>query len=176
MERLVLAEFPDIARVRVLTEGDPATRPAGAEIAVVVIPVPGSGDPLRPAATPQLRAGIADRLARHSSPFARISVTDPVYLPLDVTARLILDASDVELVDTALTALLSPWADPGLDLPDHADADHLRAAIARFLLRQPQVRAIDRLRVTPGCSGSGWRVPVAGEIVVTGIAAGATAS
>ncbi|AQR73698.1 hypothetical protein [Sphingomonas sp. LM7] len=176
VERLVLAEFPDIARVRVLTEGDPAREAASAEIRVVVIPVPGVGDPLRPSAAPRLRAGITDRLVQLASPFANIAVIDPVYAPVDVAARLILDSGDTEGVEAALVALLSPWATPGLDLPDHADADRVRAAIARFLLQQPQVRAIDRLNVTLHADGSGWQVPVAGEIAVTGIAALATAS
>jgi len=175
IERLVLAEFPDIARVRVLPAGDPACDSSTATIRMIVIPVAGTGDPLRPCAPAQLRADIADRLATLASPFARIDVVDPVYVPVDVSARLILDRSDVAPIEAALAGFLSPWAAPGLDLDDAADADDARSAIARFLRAQPAVRAIDQLDVAlPGAAG--WRVPIAGTIAVSGVAALATAS
>jgi hypothetical protein len=175
IERLVLSDFPGIARVRVLTEGDPARDSATAEMTVVVIPGPTPGaSPTKAAA--QLRTAIADFIIRHASPFARIAVVDPVYVRIDVTARLVLDDPDIECLETALVAFLSPWAEPELDLDDEVDADRVRAAIARFLVGLPQVRSIDRLEVRLTGPDEGWRVPVPGAITLTGVSALATAS
>ena len=174
IERLVLSNFPAVALARVLTEGDPARETAAADISVVVVPAPRG--PLRPTTAPQLRAAIADRLAALASPFARIAVVDPVYVTIDVTARLVLQSPELEPLEAGLTAFLSPWADPGMDLDDDADMDLVRAAIARFMLAHPGVRSINRLDVTLTGPDAGWRVPIAGEIALTGVAALATAS
>ncbi|TGX54124.1 hypothetical protein E5A73_08360 [Sphingomonas gei] len=176
VERLVLSEFPDIAQVRVLGEGDPARETMASEITVIVIPALGAGAWPRPTAAPQLRAAIADRIAGLASPFARIAVVDPVYVGVDVTACLVLDRFDLEPIQTALIALLTPGAEPSMDLDDAADADHVRAAIARFLRAQPEVRSIQRVDVTLAGPDTGWRVPIAGEIALTSVAASATAS
>jgi hypothetical protein len=176
MERLVLSEFAGIAKIRVLT-ADPGRRGPAGETVIVVIPAPGGPDamdPSRPRASPQRRAAIAARLKEVTSPFAGIRVVDPVYVPLDVTAHLTIRGHDAEAATAALAELLSPWAEPGLDLDDLAGGDRLRAAIAAFLLSLPDVVEIDRLRVSLRSvnSPAPWRVPVAGQLEIVGISAG----
>ena len=172
IERLVLSEFPGVELVRVFPEGDPARQVTAANVTVVVMPVAGGVTKI----PPQLREAVADRVAQISSPFARIAVVDPVRVPIHVTARLILADVDFGAIEAKLAAFLSPGADPGLDLADDAGIDRLRARIAEFLLRLPQVRAIDRLTVVQGDTPSGWRVPAPGTIEIVGIAATASAS
>lgn len=181
LERLVLAEFPGIAKVRAFAAGDPAAESPSGNVTLVVVPGPGGADPPdpdRPRAPPQLRGGIARRLEAMMSPFARVQVVDPAYLPIGVEAHIqVDDESTAGRVKAALAALLSPWAEPGLDLDDQADQETIRAAIAAFLLAQPGVAAIDRLSVTlGGATPPGvWRLPVAGRIELVGIAAERTA-
>jgi hypothetical protein len=171
IEHLVLSEFPGVAQVRVFPEGDPARKAAAANVTVVVAAAGGATKVPRP-----LREAIADRLAQISSPFARISVVDPVAVPIHVSARLILSDADPGPVEAALADFLSPGAGPGLDLADDAGIDRIRAGIAGFLLRQPQVHALDRLTVALGDATPGWHVAVPGAIEVTGVAATASAS
>jgi hypothetical protein len=169
IEHLVLSEFPDVAQVRAFPEGDPARQATAANVTVVVTAAGGATKVPR-----QLREAIADRLAQVSSPFARISVADPVAVPIHVSARLILTDADPGPVEAALADFLSPGA--GLDLADDADIDRIRAGIAEFLLRLPQVRALDRLTVALGDAPPGWHMAVPGAIEITGVAAMASAS
>ncbi|KRC78975.1 hypothetical protein ASE13_16160 [Sphingomonas sp. Root241] len=171
IERLVLSEFPDVAQVRVFPEGDPARQATAANVTVVVTAAGGATKVSR-----QLREAIADRLAQISSPFARTSVVDPVAIPIHVSARLILADADPGPVEAALASFLSPGAEPGLDLADGAGIDRVRAGIAEFLLRLPQVCALDRVTVALGDAPPGWHMAVPGAIEVTGVAAMASAS
>ncbi len=171
IERLVLSEFPDVAQARAFPEGDPARQATAANVTVVVTAAGGVTKVPR-----QLREAIADRLAQISSPFARISVVDPIAVPIHVSARLILTDADPGPVEAALADFLSPEAGPSLDLADDAGIDRVRAGIAEFLLRQPQVRALDRLTVALGDATPGWHMAVPGAIEVIGVAATASAS
>lgn len=171
IEHLVLSEFPDVAQVRAFPEGDPARQATAANVTVVVTAAGGA-----PKVSRQLREAIADRLAQISSPFARISVVDPIAVPIHVSARLILTDADPGPVEAALAGFLSPGVEPGLDLADDAGIDRVRAGIAEFLLRLPQVRALDRLTVALGDAPPGWHMAVPGAIEVVGVAATASAS
>ncbi len=176
LERLVLSEFPGIAKVRALSAADPALASPAGGVTLVVVPAPGGADPPdpdRPRALPRLRSAIQARLAAVSSPFAGIVVADPVYVAVDIDAQLNVRGDGVDDIGAALAALLSPWAEPGLDLDDDAGIDAVRAAIAGFLLARPEVVSIDRLAVTlrEPQPPAPWRVPVAGDIEVRGIAA-----
>lgn len=175
-ERLVLSEFPGIARVRVLAAGDPAIATPCGDIKVVVLPAPGGADPPdpdRPRAAPQLRGAILKRLKEVASPFAMLDVVDPAYVSIDVKAEVRVEHDCAERLEAALAAFLSPWAEPGLDLDDHADEEAVRAALAAFLLALPGVAGIDRLDIAldDAAPAAAWRVPVAGVLTLVPIAA-----
>jgi hypothetical protein len=175
-ERLVLSDFPGIAKVRVLAAGDPAAETPSGDVKVIVLPGPGGADPPdpdRPRASPQLRGAILKRLRAVASPFANLDVLDPAYVAIDVTANVRVERDCIEQLEAALAAFLSPWAEPGLDLDDHSDEEAIRAAIAAFLLAQPGVTALDRLDVALDAAApdSAWRVPVAGALKLVPIAA-----
>ena len=170
IERLVLADFPTIAHVRALSGGS-----------VVVIPQAAADiDPIRPRAPAVLRDAIAAHLAALSSPFARPQALDPDYVTLDITGRIVvrpgIDAST--LLPRDLAAFLSPWAEPGLALPDRAGEDEVRAAIAGFVARLSYVADIDRLSITLGAApaGAAWRVPALGAVDLVTIALDKVAS
>jgi hypothetical protein len=160
----------------VIAADDPAVEGPGGDVRVIVIPAEGGADPpdpVRPRTSPALRGALARRLAGLTSPFARLHVVDPVYVALDVTAELVVRGDAVDAPRAALAALLSPWADPGLDLDDLAGEEAIRAAIASFLLALPDVVAIERLsaRLDDKAPPADWRVPVAGTINIVAIAA-----
>ena len=175
LERLVLAEYPGIARVRVLAAGETPAGAGGGDVRVIVVPAAGGADPPdpdRPRAPAPLRDAIARRLETMMSPFARVEVVDPDYLAIDVTARVQVHDDSGAGLTAALAALLSPWAEPGLNLDDEADADTIRAAIAAFLLALPGVVALDQLSISLGdAPAAAWRVPVAGTIELAAIMA-----
>jgi hypothetical protein len=181
IERLTLDAFPAIAKTRVITAGDPACSTSATGTIVVVVPAPGSGDavldPERPRVSPQLRGAIATYLGARTSAFAQPSVVDPVYVPIDVSARLAIHGDDDGTIATAVAALLSPLAEPGLDLADDADEEALRSAIASFLLRRPEVSAIEHLEVVlrDPSPVTAWRVPIPGAIEIVAVMAERTA-
>ncbi len=181
IERLTLDAFPGIARTRVITAGDPAHPAPAAGTVVVVVPAPDSGDamldPDRPRTSPQLRGAIATYLGARTSAFAQPSVVDPVYVPVDVSARLAIRGDDDGAIEAAIAALLSPLAEPGLDLADDADEEALRSAIASFLLRRPEVSAIEHLDIAlrDTSPAMAWRVPIPGSIEIVAVAAERTA-
>lgn len=175
IERLVLAEFPAIHKVRVLAAGDPAAGPPAGDVTVIVVPAQGGADPPdreRPRALPQLRDSIKRYVQAAASPFARVCVVDPVYAAVHVKAKIVVEANCGEALRSALGSFLSPWADPGLDLDDAADEEAVRAAIAAFLLAQPGVAGLDLLEVVVAAAAAspGWRVPVAGVLDLNSIA------
>jgi hypothetical protein len=176
IERIVLDDFPAILKARVVPTGaPPGSGPAGDTI-VAVVPGPGGADavdPLRPRASPQLRGAIEARLGACASPFARLRVVDPFYVAVDVEARLIVRGEPGDAIETALAALLSPWADPGLDLDDDSDGEALRAAIAFFLRSRGDVVRIEHLAVAlrDAAPPAPWRVPVAGTLDILAVAA-----
>ncbi|NIJ20912.1 hypothetical protein FHS95_002604 [Sphingomonas naasensis] len=171
MERLLLADFPELGAVRIFAAGDPAL--ASFDDAVTVVAVCGDGDRL----PPQRRGAIATHLAMLASPFARIRVVEPIRVSVDVTARLVLAQPDSGPVRAALVAWLSPLAETALALAlaDDAGVDSLRAGLVARLRDHPEVMAVESLVVTLDGPDDGWRIPVAGTIEVAGVTACAVA-
>jgi hypothetical protein len=176
IERLLLDRFPDIARARVLPARTPDKAHAAGHVTIVLIPsrdATHSPDPLRPATPPELRGAIKAWLAGRSSAFAQYHVVDPVYAAVDVAVSAFFrDPGGDAALRADLAALLSPWADPGLDLPDEAGPRALRAAILRFVRSRPYVLAAEHVEAAASGDGAGapWRVPIAGKIDVTALA------
>jgi len=175
IERLLLDRFPDIARVRVLPARTPDKAHAAGHVTIVVIPSRDSAhppDPVRPATPPELRGAIKAWLEQRSSAFAQFHVVDPVYAAVDIAVSAFFsDPGGGASLQADLAALLSPWADPGLDLPDEARPRMLRAAILRFVRTRPYVTAPGHVEATISGDGSGapWRVAVAGKLDVTAL-------
>jgi hypothetical protein len=177
VERLVLERFPDIVRVRVLPARAPeSAAPAPGHMLVVVMPGPSGPNPRapdRPIASSELRGAVRDWLAERCSAFSRIHVVNPAYDPVDVTvaACFAVPGGAAEL-RSDLAALLSPWAEPSLDLPDEASDEALQARLARFAAERPYVVALGTLdaRLREPVRAGHWRVPIAGTVEVTSLA------
>jgi hypothetical protein len=172
VERLVLENFPGIAKVRVL-QGEAAVGPG--EVLVVVIPARDGldpPDPIRPGTPLALRGEIAAFLAARMSPFCRINVLDPAYAAVDVDAALLFSpgAEGAALLREDLADLLSPWAEPTLALAADCDAEILQARIAGFIRSRPYVAGVQHiaaeliLPVPEQRQGGAWWVPVAGNL------------
>lgn len=144
LERLVLTAFPEVDRVRVTPAGDCVT---------VLVE---AGAPFR--------AAIAAWLNERVSPFARITVTKPERVRMDVSAELVGD-DDMSAAETAVRALI----EDGLTLEDAAGVERVRAAVLRLLIERREVKAVERLRVTlSDCTGT-WRVLTAGTISIAAV-------
>lgn len=166
-ERLVLERFPEIAKVRVLPARRGSHGRAPGEVMVVVVPGPGGSD-ARSAAMPRTsldtRARIQANLSAQASPFARIHVVDPPYLPIAVSARVFfrddVAGDPVDQLEQALHQALSPWSDL-LTLADDCHEPELRAIIASFIETRPQVAGLAALSLhfDLPATGHDWFVP-----------------
>ncbi|HEX8580186.1 MAG TPA: hypothetical protein VF655_11420 [Allosphingosinicella sp.] len=169
IERLALQRFPTIARIRLA----PAEREGGALRLTIV---PGRGgptppDPVRPRATAALRTELHDWVASISTPFARISVEDPVYtaVDLDISAIFADPVADPDRLKSELQDLLSPWADPGIDLDDGVGLPSLEGAIVRFVAARRYVASVVSVKLSLPVPGAGWAVPVPGALEISAI-------
>ena len=166
-ERLVLDRFPEIAKVRIVPAGSAGDAPLA-----IVVPAPGGAsppDPERPRSHAELRTRIADHLNAHASAFCRFEVVDPAYVAVDVAATLSLTPDvDESRVERDLRAFLSPWAEPGPDLPDRADSGDMVAAITQYLRERDYVRAVEAVDVTLDPPEDAlWIVPVLGSLLLS---------
>lgn len=171
-ERLVLDLFPKVERVRVLPARDSAGRPNPGGTLAILVPASGEAmDPLRPAATPELRAAVAGELSARASAFASIAAVDPVYAEVAVTAQVAFAAgAHPDRLRADIVAFLSPWSDEGPDLPDSAGPEELAAALVRFLRGRPYVETVGKVSAILAPSpGSHWVVPVAGPVDIAPI-------
>jgi hypothetical protein len=181
VERLVLESCSGIAKARVLPpDGD---EPRAGDVLVTVIAAPGGAtppDPIRPLAPWALRRDVADILAARMSPFCRVRVVNPAYAALDIDAALLFSpgCDGPALLRSDLAGLLSPWAEPGLDIPGDPDVETLYAHVDRFIRSRPYVAGVERIATElippdPEQSSHGrWWMPVAGELRITAAAAG----
>ncbi|MEL6535416.1 MAG: hypothetical protein AAFQ98_08395, partial [Bacteroidota bacterium] len=125
-ERLVLAQFPDIYKVKCLNHTDGDSEFAPGNVLVAVIPnvrQHGQGNLFQPKVGALRRSGIREYLQRRINPFLTLHVTNPVYEPL----RLYFNVGFHEGRDegfygrklyTDIQQFMSPWAfEEGQDLP-----------------------------------------------------------
>lgn len=134
-ERLVLAEFPEVFKVKCFTNLSSldkeafthdfnqnltlAQRPGH----VLVVPVAGQDNEVLPGdKLPRLSRVVLERiqnfLSRHASPFAKISVENPVYERIRVRCRVAFagrenPGRDIRQLNRALWEYLSPWHPEG---------------------------------------------------------------
>jgi hypothetical protein len=174
-EHLMLERFPGIERARVLPACSPDRpgRPAPGHVTAIVVPARGGAtppDPLRPATPDELRREIAEWLGRRCSPFARIHVVDPVYdsVNVRVLAWFGAEKKGAAMLRDDLAALLSPWSDAGLDLPDEAGPRALQARILQFVRTRSYVAALQSVDtdIAEAPPPGEWRIPVAGSLEI----------
>lgn len=170
VERLALERFPAIARIRL----EPSETACGA-LRLTVVPAQGGPtppDPVRPRATAALRQALHEWLATVSSPFAQIVVEDPVYAAVDLNIAAIFadPIADPDRLTSELQALLSPWADPGLDVGDGAGLASLEGAIVRFVAGRTYVTSVVSVELGLPLGVEGWAAPVPGAIHILAIA------
>jgi hypothetical protein len=122
-----------------------------------------------PRASLDTRARIRASLESVASPFARIHVVEPVYVRIAVEAEIQFRTeaegdAPIRLSD-ALRRFLSPSSD-GLDLPDDAGTEEIRAALASFIETWPDVAGLAaplRLRFDPDPQTLSWFVPTSAD-------------
>lgn len=125
-ERLLLARFPEVFKVRCLSGDEIAAsgqpRPPAGQVLAVVVPQVPRNDPAFACAAPRFNAielrRMADYLRERASPFAKIVVRNPVYdrLQLRCTvglARGVHEGEALQRLTRTVVATLSPWFDGG---------------------------------------------------------------
>ena len=117
-ERLVLEQFPQIYKVKCLTQAEQANAPSAAQVTVVVIPNIANTAPflpLEPKAPLYLLRQIEAYLQTHASPFVRIAVKNPRYEQIKYRVAVRFQPGyeqgySLKQLNQALVRFLSPWA------------------------------------------------------------------
>jgi len=125
-ERLLLARFPEVFKVRCLSGDEIAMtgqpRPPAGQVVAVVVPQVPRNDPDFACAAPRFNAIQLSRMAEHlrerASPFAKIVVRNPAYdrLQLRCTVGLVRGAHEgasLQRINRRVVETLSPWFDDG---------------------------------------------------------------
>jgi len=161
--RLMLAAFPSLWQVAVVQASDSTGKRAPGHVWVVPVPGPASlniVDPTIPANDSAMLGEIADMLATKISPFIQLAVTNPPYVRLKVTAKLVFDdantvQADIDRLNADLIAFLSPWPTKGLG--PRPDDYYTREQVAHFIRHRPYVLGILSLQLDPDPPGlAGW--------------------
>jgi hypothetical protein len=163
---LVLAAFPTLWQLAVVPATDERTgveAPGHVWLVAVAGPkTPNIADPTVPMVDPAMLADIGEMVQALVSPFAKLSVTNPPYVRLTVTAALTFSDEDtpafwIAKLQDELIRFLSPWPDDTLGPrpPDY----YTSHAVAEFIRNRPYVRGVTRLKLAadgdPGRGG--WR-------------------
>lgn len=121
-------------------------------VAVAGPDTPNVTDPSVPQVDLATLASIGDSLDGCSSPFARLTISNPPYLRLKVTATVEFIDSDTgafwaDRLSRDLVSWLSPWPDPALE-PRPANY-YTRRSVAEFIRHRAYVRAIIAFAIAP---------------------------
>jgi len=165
-ERLVLDRFPQIDRVRVLPARGRDGAPAAGSVLAVVVP---AGDDTSAPAPAWLLREIEAELCARAPMSASVFATSPAYAEVEVRVRVALAGSgDGTRLEADIRAFLSPSAEAGPDLPDHAVGADLGVALLRFIRRLPYVLAVaDVAAELPSQAATmPWIVPLAGAVEI----------
>ncbi|MBY6263632.1 hypothetical protein EI613_17175 [Azospirillum sp. 412522] len=172
--RLVLADCPSVWQVAVIGPGDGTgdgtddgrDRPPPGHLRVILVAgrdMPDCGDATVPQAGPTVLAEVGDMLAARVSPFITLSVENPPYVRIAVTASVVFRDTDTPAALSArlgddLVSWLSPWPPQrGTSASDDSRRPDLdirppgywtEMAIAEFIRRRPYVVAVSSLSLS----------------------------
>ncbi len=163
--RLALAAVPSLWQIAVVPaiDANSGARDPGAVwlVAVAGPETPNITDPTIPSIDLATLAEIGETIEAVISPFVRLTVTNPPYLRLKVSAQLSFSDGNtgaywIERLQAELVKWLSPWPDPAIG-PRPARY-YTRRAVSEFIRGRPYVRGIDRLDIAPETSPprGGW--------------------
>lgn len=160
--RLALEAVPSLWQVAVVPAVDEKTghsAPGRVWLVAVAGPdTPNISDSTVPSVDLATLSEIGETLRGAISPFVKLTVTNPRYIRLTVTAEISFDDQNspaywIERLQADLVKWLSPWPDPALGpRPEHY---YTRRAVAQFIRRRPYVEGVDRLEISPDESEQG---------------------
>lgn len=158
--RLVLAQFPTLWQVAVRGPADsPLVPPGQVRLYLLAGPQAQSGtDPATPMVDGDLLGQVQTFLAGRISPFIHLSVTNPPWCRIMVSAQVYFRDIDTatalsDRLAGELTRFLSPWPCP--DLGRRPAAYWRESAIAEFILNRPYVLGLDSIRLSWQGDGEG---------------------
>lgn len=154
--RIALAAVPSLWQVAVVpaTDETTGTRSPGSVwlVAVAGPETPNISDPTIPSIDLATLAEIGQTLQAAISPFIQLTVTNPPYLRLKVSAQIRFSDENtgafwIERLQGELVKWLSPWPDPALG--PRPERYYTRRAVSEFIRGRHYVRGIDRFDIAP---------------------------
>ncbi|WP_299409881.1 baseplate J/gp47 family protein [Acaryochloris sp. IP29b_bin.148] len=153
-ERLVLEQFPQIYKVKCLTQAEQANAPNAAQVTVVVIPNLANTAPflpLEPKAPQYLLQAIAAYLQAHSSPFVKVAVKNPRYEQIKYRIGVRFRESYeqgyyLKQLNEELVRFLSPWAYEAQSDISFGSSIH-SSAVIHFIETRPYVDYVTNLKL-----------------------------
>ncbi len=154
--RIALAAVPSLWQVAVVPATDEKTgarSPGSVWLVAVAGPeTPNISDPTIPSIDLATLAEIGETLQAAISPFIQLTVTNPPYVRLKVTAQISFSDENtgafwIERLQGELVKWLSPWPDPALG--PRPERYYTRRAVSEFIRGRHYVRGIDRFDIAP---------------------------
>lgn len=158
--RLALEAAPSLWQAAVVPATDEHTGlPRAGQVWIVAVPGPNTpniADKTVPQVDLATLSSIGDALAGQMSEFAGLSVTNPTYLRLVVSAIVEFTEDDTgafwrNRLNAELIDWLSPWPDPALG--PRPSNYYTRRAVAEFIRHRAYVRGIVKFTITPEAPG-----------------------
>ena len=153
-ERLVLEQFPQIYKVKCLTQSEQARAPNAGQVTVVVIPNIAKTAPflpLEPKAPQYLLKEIEAYLQAHASPFVRVVVKNPRYEQIKYRVAVRFQSGTeqgyyLKQLNQELVRFLSPWAYE--EQSDIAFGSSIHSsAVIHFIESRPYVDYVANLKL-----------------------------
>ncbi|NER81910.1 MAG: hypothetical protein F6K42_20560 [Leptolyngbya sp. SIO1D8] len=153
-ERLVLEQFPQIYKVKCLTQAEQSHAPSAAQVTVVVIPNLANTAPflpLEPKAPQYLLREIETHLQAHASPFVQVVVKNPHYeqIKYRVAVRFRSGYEQgyyLKQLNEELVRFLSPWAYEEQSDISFGSSIH-SSAVIHFIETRPYVDYVANLKL-----------------------------
>lgn len=154
--RIALAAVPSLWQVAVVPATDEKTgarSPGSVWLVAVAGPeTPNITDPTTPSIDLATLSEIGQTLQAAISPFIQLTVTNPPYLRLKVSAQISFSDENtgaywIERLQGELVKWLSPWPDPTLG--PRPQRYYTRRAVSEFIRGRPYVCGIDRFDIAP---------------------------